>query len=158
MLGAARRSTLSFTYANEWEDYTISEETLADPTFRDELIALGSNPEDRLGQRPAVGAPSSMPAATPPTTCSTPTGLRARRARSNTPAAGSAATTTTTSSSAEGRYYMPSATARWSRCAPAAARSTRLGQATDSSVPFFKRYFLGGATNLRGWGRFESRR
>ncbi len=22
-------------------------------------------------------------------------------------------------------------------------------------MPFFKRYFLGGATNLRGWGRFE---
>jgi outer membrane translocation and assembly module TamA len=22
-------------------------------------------------------------------------------------------------------------------------------------VPFFKRYFLGGSTNLRGWGRFE---
>jgi outer membrane translocation and assembly module TamA len=22
-------------------------------------------------------------------------------------------------------------------------------------VPFFKRYFLGGATNLRGWGRFD---
>ena len=27
-----REMTLSFTYANEWEDYTISEETLADPT------------------------------------------------------------------------------------------------------------------------------
>src|SRR5262249_26382924 len=25
----------------------------------------------------------------------------------------------------------------------------------DSSVPFFKRYFLGGATSIRGWGRFE---
>jgi outer membrane protein assembly complex protein YaeT len=24
-----------------------------------------------------------------------------------------------------------------------------------SSVPFFKRYFLGGATSVRGWGRFE---
>ena len=24
-----------------------------------------------------------------------------------------------------------------------------------TQVPFFKRYFLGGATNLRGWGRFE---
>ena len=37
-----------------------------------------------------------------------------------------------------------------------AARST--GSATagdDVNVPFFKRYFLGGATNLRGWGRFE---
>ena len=22
-------------------------------------------------------------------------------------------------------------------------------------MPFFKRYFLGGATNLRGWGRFD---
>ena len=25
----------------------------------------------------------------------------------------------------------------------------------ESPVPFFKRYFLGGATNLRGWGRFD---
>ena len=27
--------------------------------------------------------------------------------------------------------------------------------AGSSSVPFFKRYFLGGATSIRGWGRFE---
>jgi outer membrane protein assembly complex protein YaeT len=26
---------------------------------------------------------------------------------------------------------------------------------TDSSVPFSERYFLGGATSIRGWGRFE---
>ena len=25
----------------------------------------------------------------------------------------------------------------------------------SSAVPFFKRYFLGGATSIRGWGRFE---
>jgi outer membrane protein assembly factor BamA len=25
----------------------------------------------------------------------------------------------------------------------------------NSTVPFFKRYFLGGATSIRGWGRFE---
>jgi outer membrane translocation and assembly module TamA len=25
----------------------------------------------------------------------------------------------------------------------------------DANVPFFKRYFLGGAESLRGWGRFE---
>jgi outer membrane protein assembly complex protein YaeT len=25
----------------------------------------------------------------------------------------------------------------------------------DASVPFFKRYFLGGASSIRGWGRFE---
>ena len=27
--------------------------------------------------------------------------------------------------------------------------------AGSASVPFFKRYFLGGATSIRGWGRFE---
>jgi outer membrane translocation and assembly module TamA len=26
---------------------------------------------------------------------------------------------------------------------------------TDAAVPFFKRYFLGGSTSLRGWGRYE---
>ena len=25
----------------------------------------------------------------------------------------------------------------------------------EIKIPFFKRYFLGGATNLRGWGRYE---
>ena len=25
----------------------------------------------------------------------------------------------------------------------------------SASVPFFKRYFLGGASSIRGWGRFE---
>jgi outer membrane protein insertion porin family/translocation and assembly module TamA len=26
---------------------------------------------------------------------------------------------------------------------------------TDAAVPFFKRYFLGGSSSLRGWGRYE---
>ena len=29
------------------------------------------------------------------------------------------------------------------------------GATEADSVPFYKRYFLGGATNLRGWGRFD---
>ncbi len=58
VLGARDRSTvLALTYANEWEDYTISEEALDDPTFRDELIALGLDPETGTGHWPAVGAP-----------------------------------------------------------------------------------------------------
>ena len=44
MRGSRPTMTLAFTYANEWEDYTITEEALADPTFRDELIALGLDP------------------------------------------------------------------------------------------------------------------
>jgi len=29
------------------------------------------------------------------------------------------------------------------------------GESEADSVPFYKRYFLGGSTNLRGWGRFD---
>ena len=55
---------------------------------------------------------------------------------------------------AEARHYMP--VARSFVCA------NRLHLGTDRragrcrpNVPFFKRYFLGGATSIRGWGRFE---
>ena len=55
-LGARQTTTLALTYANEWEDYTVSEEALNDPTFRDDLIALGIEPGDRCRHRPAFGA------------------------------------------------------------------------------------------------------
>ena len=37
-------TSLSFTYANEYESSVITQEALADLSFRDELIALGLNP------------------------------------------------------------------------------------------------------------------
>jgi outer membrane protein insertion porin family/translocation and assembly module TamA len=56
--------------------------------------------------------------------------------------------------SAEGRYYR-----KLSRYLVGAVRG-RAGTLDSSGpeeelVPFFKRYFLGGSTNLRGWGRYE---
>ena len=45
VLGPRQATTLALTYVNEWEDYTISDEALNDPTFRDELIALGLDPD-----------------------------------------------------------------------------------------------------------------
>ena len=56
VLGSRQTSVLALTYANEWEDYTISDEALNDPTFRDELIALGLDPRDGVRPRPALGA------------------------------------------------------------------------------------------------------
>ena len=60
------------------------------------------------------------------------------------------------------RYYLPIAERIVSRCVAAPGRSRRsAGPSTSSArrrgslVPFYKRYFLGGATNLRGWGRFD---
>src|SRR3954470_12752980 len=42
--------SLSTMYINELESYTISDEALADPTFRDDLIALGLDPRTGTGR------------------------------------------------------------------------------------------------------------
>ena len=60
----------------------------------------------------------------------------------------------TTSSRPKGGISARSATAS------SLAGQARLGSIDafgdpEIRVPFFKRYFLGGATNLRGWGRYE---
>jgi outer membrane translocation and assembly module TamA len=54
----------------------------------------------------------------------------------------------------EGRYYLPVG----GRAVIAAkARAGSIGKigGPNLTVPFYRRYFLGGATSLRGWGRFE---
>ncbi len=43
------RNRLSLSLIREYEDYAISESALADPTFRDELIALGLDPDTGRG-------------------------------------------------------------------------------------------------------------
>ena len=40
----------AFLLIREYEDYAISESALGDPTFRDELIALGLDPETGRGK------------------------------------------------------------------------------------------------------------
>ena len=60
-------------------------------------------------------------------------------------------------------YYETTATVRYYTTIPGrAVVAGRLRASTfagpdpiDQEVPFFKRYFLGGATSLRGWGRYE---
>ena len=55
----------------------------------------------------------------------------------------------------EGRYYMPvGSRAVLAVRASGGSIAARRGD-NDVPVPFFKRYFLGGSTNLRGWGRFD---
>ena len=56
VLAARQTTVLALTYVNEWEEYTISNAALEDPTFRDDLIALGLDPRTGTGTRPVVGA------------------------------------------------------------------------------------------------------
>jgi outer membrane protein assembly complex protein YaeT len=153
ILGSPRTTTLALTYANEWEDYTISEEARNDPTFRDELIALGLDPEtgsDR-GQLSAL-----MLDGVRNTTGSLLDARNGYLINLHLEQAGGwlGGDFEYREISGEGRFYQAIGE-RTVVAVRARAGSIDSTGPEEELVPFFKRYFLGGATNLRGWGRYE---
>ena len=153
VLGSRPSTTAAFTYANEWEDYTIAPAFLEDETFRDDLIALGLDPRfgTGKGQRSAISFDLGRN--------TTQNLLDARRgyvASVHFEQAGKwlQGAYDYFELTAEGRYYQSLGT-RAVVAIRARARSIDAFGDQQTKVPFFKRYFLGGATNLRGWGRYE---
>ena len=153
VLGSRPTTTLSLTYANEHESYTISQAALDDPTVRDELIALGLNPEtgEGRGTRSAIS-------------------LDGGRNTTNNLLDAKQGYVASIHLEQAGRwlggsydYYELTSELRLFRSLNrriVAAGQARIGSIDalgdpETQVPFFKRYFLGGATNLRGWGRYE---
>ena len=115
-------SSFSLTYANEWQDYVVSEDTLNDPTQRDDLIALGLDPETGRGR----GRVSALILDGGRNT--TGNLLDARKGyvatlTSSRQGSGSAATSRTASSPPRGATTTPSATGRCWPFAHASARS-----------------------------------
>jgi outer membrane protein assembly complex protein YaeT len=153
VLGARPSTTLSLTYANEHESYTISQAALDDPTFRDELIALGLDPRTGKGR----GTRSAI-------------SLDGGRNTTNNLLDAKQGYVASIHLEQAGRwlagsydYYELTSELRAYRSLGrriVAAGQARIGSIDalgdpETKVPFFKRYFLGGATNLRGWGRYE---
>jgi outer membrane protein insertion porin family/translocation and assembly module TamA len=143
----------SVTLTEEYEDYSVSEEALKDPSFRNTLIALGLDP--RTGQ--ASGLLSSLAFDLHRSTADNP--LNAKQgymvnAHFEDATSFFGGDFNYFETTGEGRYYH-----QLGRVALIAGRaqikSIRPEGDIDLNVPFFKRYFLGGADSLRGWGRFE---
>ena len=152
ILGGRPAMSFSLAYANEYESYTIDDEILADLTVRDELIALGLDPRkgEDSGLRSALILDASRN--------TTDNLLDAKRGyvtslhleHAGTFLGGKYDYNEVT---AEGRFYQavgPIVLAVQARGGSIDAVGSR-----EANVPFFKRYFLGGASNLRGWGRFD---
>jgi outer membrane protein assembly complex protein YaeT len=146
-------TSLAVTYAHEWEDYTISNEALRDLTFRDELIALGLDP--RTGRGSGTLAALSLDGGRN-TTDNLLDAKRGYLAAVHLEQAGKflGGTFDYYEITGEGRYYQ-SIVGRAVLAVQGKAGSIDAFGIQDQGVPFFKRYFLGGATNLRGWGRFD---
>lgn len=146
-------TTASVTFVNEYEDFTISDFALEDLSFRDELIALGLDPTRGAGQGTLVALGLDLQHNT------TPNLIDARRgylAQLHIEQAGGwlPGDFNYREYTGELRTY-----ATVARRAVLAARVRAGTIDTDGplvgNVPFFKRYFLGGASSLRGWGRFQ---
>jgi outer membrane protein insertion porin family/translocation and assembly module TamA len=153
----------SLTFVDEYESYTISEEALADPTFRDDLIALGLDPETSEGRGTLVAVALALRHDTVGNLLDARRGYVAAMhlEQAGRVLGGDWQYTETT---LEGRHYLT--LGRWGVLATMARGGAIVAPGKVSSVldplnvqnpnvPFFKRYFLGGSNSLRGWGRYE---
>jgi outer membrane protein assembly complex protein YaeT len=162
--GRPRSSTrASLSFIDEFEDYTVSEEALADPTFRDDLIALGLNPDTGRGHGTVVALAFDITHETAGTL------LDARRGYVASLHLEKAASVLNGDFdyfevTFEGRHYWTLGS--WGVLANKVRFGSLDGPTAEvppdadldvvaTNVPFFKRYFLGGATSLRGWSRYQ---
>ena len=139
------------TYDNESLRYTIDPESLGDPSNAEELIAVGIDPATGSGS----GRAASLSLEFEQTSVDQP--LDPRRGYSVFAHIGHAApwlggTFDYDELRVDGRVYVPIGPSLvWA----GRARAGALFAASSDAVPFSARYFQGGSTSLRGWGRFE---
>jgi outer membrane protein assembly complex protein YaeT len=145
------RGTASFI--NEYENYTIANWALLDLTIRDELIALGLDPRTGTGGGYLRGLAFDISHDTIPNLLDAKRGYLAA-VHLEQAGAWLPSDFTYNEATFEARHYQPApGNTVFATRAHIGALFSRGDP--DSHIPFFKRYFLGGATNLRGWGRFE---
>jgi outer membrane protein assembly complex protein YaeT len=154
---ARARNTWSVTFVDEYQRSSATNEALENPRFRDDLIALGLDPRDGTQAGTLIGFEFDVARTTTRNLLDARQGyyaaLHLEQAGGWLP----------------GSYDFYSATVDLRQYTPFGRRAvlaSRLqagsidgigtGLAVDTNrVPFSRRYFLGGSTSLRGWGRLE---
>ena len=145
-------TSIGLSLIHEFERFSISPEALADLTFRDELIALGLDPtRGGEGSGTLDGIALDLQRSTTANLLDARSGyiasLHLEQAGRFLPGSFDYFEVR-----GEGRYYLT----LFERLVW--ANKVQFGSIDgpgEFSVPFFKRYFLGGSNNLRGWGRFD---
>jgi outer membrane protein assembly complex protein YaeT len=151
--GAERgiRNVVSATLIQEYEDYTIAPAVLEDQTFRDELIALGLDPETGRGS----GTVAALELDFSRNTVAQPLDPRqGYLVNGHVEKAGRflRGTFDYTEVLGEARGYVPLGSRFvWAN----RARLGTIAGPSDALIPFYKRYFVGGSSSVRGWGRYQ---
>jgi outer membrane protein assembly factor BamA len=148
-----RQTSFSLTVTDEYQSSEISNAALADLKVRSELIALGLDPTTGTqdGTLNAVAFDARRGTASNPLDATSGYSVALHLERAGRWVRGSFAYV---NASIDGRGYVPVGP-RLVLAARAQVGSLRPDGNVTSDIPFAKRYFLGGATSLRGWGRYE---
>ena len=152
--GRGAVSSVAVGWIYEREAYAISAEGLADPTFRSQLIALGLDPTTGKGNGILNALALDYRRSTAPNVLDSTRGyvVQAHAERGGGWIPGDF---NYVELSLEGRHYLSLGRLGVLAHRVRMASIDGKGATPDESVPFFKRYFLGGSNSLRGWGRFE---
>ena len=144
------RYDVHFGYRNEFLSYGIHEDSLDDLSQREERIALGLDPDTGRGEGTLASVDLDLERTTVDDSLN-PTRGTILSGHLEYAAPWLGGTYSFTEVVLDGRAYR--AVGSW---VVANRASIGLIPAEESAdVPFSKRYFLGGATSLRGWGRYE---
>jgi outer membrane protein insertion porin family len=142
---------LRVSYLNDALNYTIRPEALEDLTQFDQLIALGLDPVTGSGSGRLAAINLGAERTAVDTTLDPHSG-HAASLQLNFAAPWLGGTFRYREALGEASLYVPlGARHVWASRARLGAIYSR----TAADVPFSHRYFLGGSTNLRGWGRFQ---
>ena len=146
-------TSASVTYTNEFQDSRVSQLALNTPTAHKLLISLGLDPLNGTTRGRLSSIDLDVHHSTADNTANARRGytLDAHFERAGSVLKGDYDFAETI---LEGRYYL----ALGDRAVVALkARAGSIGtpRGDNLRVPFYRRYFLGGANSLRGWGRFD---
>jgi len=145
------RNRLSLGLIREYQDYAIADVALADPTFREELIALGLDPDSGRGS----GTLSAFEVDFQRNTSTQPLNPRQGYSiRGHLESAGSLLGGSFNYNELHGEvrtYLELGSRVIWAN----RVRSGTLAGSDGAEIPFYKRYFVGGSSSVRGWGRYQ---
>ena len=146
-------SAISLTYTNEFQSYQVSDLALRTPSFAKTLIALGLDPLNGKARGLLSSVDLDFHRSTADNSLNARSGytVDAHLEQAGRTLRGDYEFVETI---LEGRYY-----AAFGQRAVLAVKvrggSIGVPHGENLKVPFFRRYWLGGATSLRGWGRFD---
>jgi outer membrane protein assembly complex protein YaeT len=145
------RNSISVSLIQEYEDYTVPPEVLEDPANRDELIALGLDPETGRGTGTVAGLEVDFErnTSTQPLDPNQGYVVSGHLEKAGKWIRGSFDYTELLG---DARGYLPlGSRVVWAN----RVRAGTLAAPDSALIPFFKRYFVGGSTSVRGWGRYQ---